>query len=653
MSHNYSSTSNTTLPIPSTTTMDCYDVDPPRKNGESWKVDNCTNSTCINGEVTTKSASCAEATEPICVNGHKAVKIYEDNGCCFKYECDCVCSVLEGSNYMTFDGKSYTFNESCSYYLVKEIINKYNLTIIVNNNDKALTVIYKSTTVHVNGKRIFPAYSNSVLQLTNTLKAMTLEIPEIDTTVVYRTSSFKIDIPSSLFGGNTEGQCGGKLPGLCRPVASPRHTLCHPHNSTPNNPHNSTPNNPSASFNNWPNNHDHPNITHNSTHNLSASFNNPMHTCHLYNEKYQAGSGTANRTQEGCYCPEGTTLFNTVYDTCVPSCGCVGPDGKPKQPNDTWTVECKECVCDMDSLSVECKSIECPAIQSPNCSETGQQLVRKTENCCPTESCECNVTLCPPPMTCPLGLILNETEGTCCKSYSCVPEGVCIYNMTKFKECYCGPEMDPVTKLNIATCTPVVCETNCSEGYEYETAIDKCCGQCVQKRCIFTTPDNTTRVIDVGETFVSPDDKCVKYTCENINGDLVTKETKTTCPAYNPLDCEPGTETTDADGCCKSCKVRSVCEVQKKETVIEVNGCKGTVNLTSCAGHCGSSSIYSAEANEMMHQCECCQEENTSYQQMELTCADGSKALHAYIMVETCRCKKADCVPGTQRRRRR
>lgn len=36
---------------------------------------------------------------------------------------------------MTFDGKSYSFNENCSYYLVKEIFTKYNLTITVNNYD--------------------------------------------------------------------------------------------------------------------------------------------------------------------------------------------------------------------------------------------------------------------------------------------------------------------------------------------------------------------------------------------------------------------------------------------------------------------------------------------------------------------------------------
>lgn len=63
----------------------------------------------------------------------------------------------------------------------------------------------------MNQKRIYPAYSNSVLHLTSTDMMITLEIPEIDTKVVYKGSSFSIDLPNSLFGGNTEGQCG-KLP---------------------------------------------------------------------------------------------------------------------------------------------------------------------------------------------------------------------------------------------------------------------------------------------------------------------------------------------------------------------------------------------------------------------------------------------------------
>ena len=31
------------------------------------------------------------------------------------------------------------------------------------------------------------------------------------------------------------------------------------------------------------------------------------------------------------------------------------------------------------------------------------------------------------------------------------------------QECYCGPKMDPITKLNIIICKPIVCNKNCSE----------------------------------------------------------------------------------------------------------------------------------------------------------------------------------------------
>lgn len=67
-----------------------------------------------------------------------------------------MCSVWGGDNYVTFDGKNYDFSKNCTYYLVKEIINKYNLTITVENGCDTsntilcldiLTVIYGSTEV--------------------------------------------------------------------------------------------------------------------------------------------------------------------------------------------------------------------------------------------------------------------------------------------------------------------------------------------------------------------------------------------------------------------------------------------------------------------------------------------------------------------------
>ncbi|KAM8763409.1 mucin-5B-like [Acanthopagrus schlegelii] len=819
---------------PSTTTLDCNNVDPPRKNGESWKVSNCTMATCTNGKIVQTPKPCPTVSQPICANGNNAVKIYDNDGCCFRYECECTCSLVGRTHYITFDGKSYTFNKNCSYYLVKEIITKYNLTIMVNSDcsssetavcPQVFTVIYQSYTVvfsqlktsegyvnmvHVNQKRIYPAYSNSVLRLTGTDIVTTLVIPEINTTVVYSSGSISIDLPYSLFNGNTEGQCGtcdnsqtndcrspnGQVescsdsagqwlvPGTtcvtttkspattttatttrspttqppCKPaicdllttsVFQPCHSVISPgpfvdscvsDNCKGGNKTCSSLEAYASQCSNkgicidWRNatnglcEHKCPS---NKVYKACGPSVEP--TCDdRYNKLFQADQkGSTNDTKEGCFCREGTTLFNTVYDTCVTSCGCVGPDGKPKQPGDKWTSNCKTCMCDKDSMSVQCEPVQCPSIENPTCGEPGQQLVNKTDGCCSTQSCECNTNLCPMPPTCNLGFKLNITNGTCCQSYTCVPKGVCVYENTEYmpntkiptqktselpiepplsdplkvfsgttsapsgatsapsgatsapsgatsapsgatsappaggssipgpcQECYCGPKMDPITKLNIITCKPIVCNKNCSEGYEYQTVTGECCGKCVQKSCIVTTADHKSHIIEVNNTLIAPNDTCVTYTCENINGQLVTKETRMTCPPFNPLNCEPGTETTEANGCCKTCKLQSMCEVQSTQTVITVNGCSSQpVNMTSCAGHCGSSSIYSVEANKMMHQCECCQEATTSQKQVELTCADGSKVQQSYMVVETCRCNKAECVAGTtpkpQRRRRR
>lgn len=46
-------------------------------------------------------------------------------------------------------------------------------------------------------------------------------------------------------------------------------------------------------------------------------------------------------------------------------------------------------------------------------------------------------------------------------------------------------------------------------------------------------------LVQVNNTYVDPDDKCLQYTCDKISGQPVTKEIKTSCPAFNPLDCEP------------------------------------------------------------------------------------------------------------------
>lgn len=43
------------------------------------------------------------------------------------------CNVINQVHYNTFDGKCYNFEEFCDYVLVQEIVVRYNLTIIVDN----------------------------------------------------------------------------------------------------------------------------------------------------------------------------------------------------------------------------------------------------------------------------------------------------------------------------------------------------------------------------------------------------------------------------------------------------------------------------------------------------------------------------------------
>uniref|UniRef100_A0A669EMA0 VWFD domain-containing protein n=1 Tax=Oreochromis niloticus TaxID=8128 RepID=A0A669EMA0_ORENI len=545
--------------ITSSTQNACNDVYPPRQNGESWDAGNCTTATCINGKIIMMPTVCPTMQQPICTNGRSAAKISDDDGCCPHYECRCVCSIWCGSHYLTFDGESYNFNENCSYYLVKEIIAKYNLTIVVNRDcdpsnstfcPKALTVAYKSfkvvltqltssgvstNVVFVNQQKIYPAYSNSVLHITSTDIITTLELQDISAKIVYSGSSFSIDLPYSLFEGNTEGQCGtcdnsqsnecrspnGQV-GSCSDTAgewqvpdtpcvipttppTPRTTSNPPHSTPPVcKPaicdlltsslfapcHTVVPPGPfvtSCVFDNC-------NLGKNSCCSLEAyatecsnegiciDWRNGLYYVGLihflirYNMAYQTAA-SSNDTKEGCFCPHGTTLFNTVHDICVDTCACVGPDGKPKQLGETWTSDCQTCVCDKDSMSVQCEPVQCQSVQRPNCSEPGQQLVNNTVNCCTTQSC---VTT-----TAPSGA--GETS-TMSESFT---PGPC-------QECYCGPEMDPVTKLNVITCEPVICNKNCSAGYEYQTEPGKCCGTCVQTDCIFTTTDNVTvHVIEV------------------------------------------------------------------------------------------------------------------------------------------------------------
>lgn len=59
------------------------------QNGESWKPDECCKETCDDGKVIKEYVPCKEVTVPVCQNGQPPIRVYDESGCCFHYDCKC------------------------------------------------------------------------------------------------------------------------------------------------------------------------------------------------------------------------------------------------------------------------------------------------------------------------------------------------------------------------------------------------------------------------------------------------------------------------------------------------------------------------------------------------------------------------------------
>ncbi|XP_037539480.1 intestinal mucin-like protein [Nematolebias whitei] len=223
-------TTGSKTPVPSS--PDCTFLTPPRKNGETWSSSDCTTETCVKGKVIITYVQCPQAPVPNCMNGYTPVKIYDAKGCCFQYQCRCVCAGWGDPHYITFDGQYYSFQKNCTYVLIKEIVPRYNFTVYIDNENcnpsgtvtcpKSLIVHYKNyeiiltqrrqpTTVNmafVNGKQVTPTYINADFNITSAAIQLVLQISKINAVVTFKGLLFSVELPFSLFQGNTEGQCG-------------------------------------------------------------------------------------------------------------------------------------------------------------------------------------------------------------------------------------------------------------------------------------------------------------------------------------------------------------------------------------------------------------------------------------------------------------
>ncbi|XP_068172431.1 mucin-5AC-like [Antennarius striatus] len=209
---------------------DCDHMRPPRKDGESWKESNCVIGACDNGNVIYNHTKCPTLKPVLCHNNFPAVEVWDDDRCCPHYECQCICYGWGDPHYVTFDGTYYSFQGNCSYWLVKEILPKYNFSVMIENYDcdtfdgsscpQSITVFYQTyrifitqadnftNQISINDKPVGPAYQNGHIRIITTGIDTVLIIPKIHAKVTFSGLIFSIYLPFSDFGNNTEGQCG-------------------------------------------------------------------------------------------------------------------------------------------------------------------------------------------------------------------------------------------------------------------------------------------------------------------------------------------------------------------------------------------------------------------------------------------------------------
>ncbi|XP_053780097.1 mucin-5AC isoform X2 [Desmodus rotundus] len=366
---------------------------------------------------------------------------------------------------------------------------------------------------------------------------------------------------------------------------------------------------------------------------------------------------------EGCFCPEGMTLFSPDTEVCVHAgCPrCLGPHGEPVELGHTVTFDCQECTCEGSTWTMSCRRQPCPL--PPACLEPGFVPVPEAPQagqCCPQYTCACNASYCPALAGCPEGSrqTVNHEEGACCPSQKC-SWTVCSVNGTLYQPgavvssslcetCRCEvPSGLQVDAFRIS-CETETCSTLCPMGFEYRAQSRRCCGSCVQVACVMNASDGSAHLFQPGESWSDAGNRCETHKCEKYRDGLTVVTVKKTCPS---LTCPADQAWLSEDGCCLSCpegqtQNRSTCAVYHKLEVIRVQGCSspGPVRLAYCQGSCGgTTTVFSLAAGQLEHHCSCCRELRASPRTVTLRCADGSSRAFSYTQVEECGCAGLHC----------
>ncbi|XP_072277617.1 mucin-2-like [Pyxicephalus adspersus] len=758
-----------TSTIPETTQKppDCL-FQPPRKYNETWKIDNCTIATCLgNTSVDIAHIRCERLPPITCANRLKPVEVRNDDGCCFHWECPCICTGWGDPHYKTFDGTYYSFQGTCTYTLVEEIKKKIiNFGVYIDNYDCGtnmgvscphdIIVTYETHTIRISTMSLSPPvlevlvnesiiglpYEKSGVKVYLSQVYYVVEITSIESIIKFDGERFNINLPYHLFANNTQGQCGtcsnnraddcltksGKYISDCESMANtwlvhdPKKPQCDyvkttvpPTGSTSKTTEGTTITTTTCSpsplckiimdkifqecHKTFPPEDYYQACVYDSCHikrsnmgcasvqqyaqlcaerGICVPWRNATLECQLpcpSNKVYNACGPVVQRTCqttpdedakmkndrhyiEGCYCPEGTLLHSKAVDTCVTSCGCVGPDNVPRKFGETFQLGCLNCVCREGGRGLICKKLECSDMQPINCDLEGFYPVTRmnsTDPCCNVTECECEPSKCTAKLPhCDLGYEVDGKipDGHCCKKYYCVPKNVCVYGnaeyllgatvfVDKCLNCICS-NSSGTTEIQ---CTDVPCNEQCPPGFELKNSTRDCCRICEQTQCIISDGQKV-RLLKPGEIMFSEFDNCTVYNCTLFEGKCISLVSQFPCPYFNEDNCVPGTVKLLPNGCCKTCiEINPSCKLHHKYEHLSYNNCISVnmVNVSRCEGPCNTLSIYSAAANKMSHSCTCCQEVRTSRKRVRMECSGGHQEEHEYVNVEECSCVSTNC----------
>uniref|UniRef100_A0A8C3PNB4 Mucin 2, oligomeric mucus/gel-forming n=1 Tax=Calidris pygmaea TaxID=425635 RepID=A0A8C3PNB4_9CHAR len=755
-----SPSSSTTHPPSSTPGKNCS-ISP--NESYSWWLCNCTNAICIEDNIIqVVPIICNPPPKPTCVNGLSPVPVIDKDGCCWHWECDCYCTGWGDPHYMTFDGLYYSYQGNCTYVLVEEIQEKVDdFGVYIDNYHcdtrdvvscpRALIVRHETQEVRiatvrpntfqvevtVNKQAVALPYKKFGLSIYESGINRVVEIPELKINVTFNGLSFSIRMPYSLFGNNTQGQCGtcnnntaddcmlpdGSIAENCETmadhwqVADSSKPQCSPGLNPTKAPSTTTMQpckessicklllgsvfEPCHSFVrpekyysacvfdscvlpsldlecsslqiyaatcsdqgvciDW-----------RSHTNGVCSYKCPSdkeyRACGPIKEttcKSSQQNETSTKYVEGCFCPNGTMLYDAGVDVCVKTCGCVGVDKKPREFGEKFTVDCQDCICLEGGNGIVCEPHVCAEQSKTGCDGEGFYEVNEVnseDSCCPIVTCKCNTSLCTANAPkCELGFEVHShiPSGQCCPVYQCVPKKVCVHQNAEFlpnssvfvdkcQNCFCTNEVNISTQLNIISCEHIPCNIYCKPGYELQPVKGECCGRCVQTKCVIHTANNSDLILSPGEFKNDPYDNCTIYSCSSIHNQLISSTSEISCPAFNEessvalLHIIPNFSQTS----------KQIIHIIPNFYILFQTSQTSVRNFTLSAvcWLLAQSNVavflvnrYSAEANSMEHSCSCCRESKTIVKSAELKCPNGHSISHKYIFVQSCSCQDTEC----------